>query len=136
MKYLNNYNESKRISKVDSKIELITDIAYQLTDEGFKVDIYKGGVATSYSLPHYSSISIKESLDSRIIFIEITYNYYHQYIKINNLPPNPIIGEKKFKDFVDEFVKDLNAYNLKVLSYASVPWYSLIKVDKYRSKIK
>ena len=132
MKYLNNYSESKRISKVDSKIELITDIAYQLTDDGFKVDIYKGGVATSYSLPHYSSITNRESLNSRIIFIEITYNYYHQYIKVNNLPPDPTITENNFKNYVDEFVKDLNAYNLKVLSYASGPWYSLIKVDKYR----
>ena len=125
--------ESK-VTKVSRTIDLIEELSLDLTDDGFSVDIYKGGKSAYYYLKNYTTISRSESLNNKIILIEITYNYYHQYIKINSYPPDPNISEDKFKERVDDFLENLKSFGLKIVGIPQGPWNAVIKVNKYTDK--
>jgi hypothetical protein len=125
--------ESK-VTKVRRTIDLIEELSTELKDDDFLIDIYKGGNSAYYSLTNYTTISRSESLNDKIILIEITYNYYHQYIRINSYPPNPNISENNFKERVDDFLEDLKSFGLNIVSVSQGPWKTVIKVKKYTNK--
>lgn len=121
--------ESK-VTKVSRTIDLIKELSLDITDDGFSVDIYNGGNSAYYSLKNYTTIS----LNNKIILIEITYNYYHQYLRINSYPPDPNISEDNFNERVDDFLENLKSFGLKIVGISQGPWNAVIVVNKYTDR--
>lgn len=131
MKYLKLFEYAKNESLVDKKTKLIKDLSYDLTDDGFTVNIYKNkseiGYFDSYFCLNY---------DIKYIFIIITYKKYDYYLywgkdAFDKYIKEPKISIDYFNKRVEEFIKDLQSYNLEIESWTSSSWICKIKIKKY-----
>jgi len=140
MKYLKLFEYAKNESLVDKKIKIIKDLSYDLTDDGFTVDIYKNAWDVyDFDRAQFNSYILTCARDdNKHIFVMVTYKKYSCYIYrggkalFNKIVKEPTISTDYFNKKVEEFIEDLKSYNLKVIGEGhNGDWYSLIQIYKY-----
>lgn len=130
MRYLRLFEQNNE-SLVDKKTKLIKDLSYDLTDDGFTINIYKNKCEIGYFDSYFCS-----NYDNKYIFVEITYkkyNYYSYYEKdvFDKYIKDPKISVDYFIERVEEFIKDMISYNIQVESWSHGDWICRIKIKKY-----
>ena len=126
--YISDITESKT-TKVSKKVELLKDLSLQLKDEGFDVEVYSGNGWIHLSKYNHNDI------DSKSIYVEISYKNYNAYSGIiyrqGYLPGfDSDISKDDFNSKVKEFIKDCESYGLKPRGCSSGDWYYFIQFDK------
>lgn len=130
MRYLRLFEQNNE-SLVDKRIKLIKDLSYDLTDDGFTVDIYKNKSEIAYFNSYFCS-----NYDTKCIFVKITYKKYDYYSSYEKDVFDKYIKDSKisvdyFIERVKEFIKDLQSYNIQIESWSSSDWICIIKIKKY-----
>jgi len=135
MKYLKLYEYAKNESLVDKKIRLIKDLSYDLTDDGFTVDVYKGERWFDVDEKNIPAIT-RHSMYPTLIHVVITFKKYHYYwynskTIFNNFIKEPKISIEDFTERSNDFVEDLKSYNLNIRSISTGDWFCTIDIYKH-----
>jgi len=120
MKYLKSYN-SLFESKIDKKIQLLQDLAYDLQDEGLQVEIINGSHTHLLRDPRVSMHTGSRYTDD-----------YKKFIIMTVMDPDNKFSTDLFNtDIIDEFKERLKSYGMNPRGMSGGRNFCVFKFDKW-----